>query len=157
LSIISRIEILMMARVVEHNPDVCGLAEPGLDNPYPGCRPVYCKTTADDPYRTISPAERPRAIRKVLVSARRRYHCARLVERPDLGDARSYVGLFALDELITLAKCGHWPLSEKEIGFIRESPEDRARRRQRKRERVEALVPLMVNVALAVVRRAAGA
>jgi hypothetical protein len=82
----------------------------------------------------------PCPVRRVLVRARRRYHCTLPEERPSLCDPRSYVGLFLVAELTALARYDCWPLPRQALAWVAESPEDRTRRRRHKARRVEDVV-----------------
>jgi hypothetical protein len=79
-------------------------------------------------------------VRTVLAAARRRYHRERRVCRPSLDDPRSYVGLFTLSDLTTLARCRCWPLPPPALAWLAEPPRARGRRRRRCAERVAAVV-----------------
>jgi hypothetical protein len=78
-------------------------------------------------------------VRHVLAGARRRYHQAQFLERPALDDPHSYVGLFLLDELITLAQCSYWPLPESALEWLAEPPRARAARRRRRDRQIAAV------------------
>jgi hypothetical protein len=91
----------------------------------------------------------------VLADARRRYHAARLVERPCLTDPTSYVGLFPRHDLVALARVGLWPLPPRALRYIRTSPAERARRQIRQaRDLAPAILdrlgPDIADIAIAV-------
>jgi hypothetical protein len=74
-----------------------------------------------------------------LRAARRRYNPAPYA-RPALDDATSYVGLFTLSDLSTLARVGYWPLPPRALEWIAERPRTRKRRRRRLERRVADVV-----------------
>lgn len=86
----------------------------------------------------------PGHARRVLRRARRRYHALQKVYRPSLGDPRSYVGLFKMNELVTLAKCGYWPLPWRALAWLVELATKRALRLERQRRRVEAITRRLI-------------
>jgi hypothetical protein len=92
------------------------------------------------PSRPDRPWPPPLVLQRVLAAARRRYHHEPLVQRPSLHDPQNCVGLFALPDLLTLAKCGYWPLSAQALAWLTRSPSERARRRRRLDRRIAAVV-----------------
>jgi hypothetical protein len=81
-----------------------------------------------------------RSVRRVLAAARSRYHRLRLPWRPSLRDPRSYVGLFPVSDLPTLALASCWPLPPRALAWLEESPPQRARRQRRLDRRIAAVV-----------------
>jgi hypothetical protein len=79
----------------------------------------------------------PVHVRPALRHARRRYHQLPLVQRPA---TNNFVGLFTLADLITLAQHGYWPLPQKALVWIAETPLDRARRQKRSVQKVKTVV-----------------
>jgi hypothetical protein len=94
-----------------------------------------------DNYRRHDPAwPPPPAVREVLRRARPRYHAGRTVDRPSFANPTSYVGLFQAPELLTLARCGYWPLPPPALAWLAERPAKRRRRRRRWEDRVADVV-----------------
>jgi len=65
-------------------------------------------------------------------------------ERPSLSDPRSYVGVFPLRDLLILARWSYWPLPARALAWLAEPPGERARRRQRTAQRIEAVTRLLL-------------
>jgi hypothetical protein len=88
---------------------------------------------------TVSPWPPSVHVRRVLRRARRRLHATRPESRPSLRDPRSYVGLLAPRDLLTLSRWSYWPLPPRALAWLAEPPATRARRRQRADRRIEAV------------------
>ena len=82
----------------------------------------------------------PVHVRPVLCHARRRYQQLSPAQRPALHGPQSYLGLFEMTDLITLAQHGYWPLPQEALAWLAEPRADRAHRWRRTVRRMEKII-----------------
>src|SRR5262249_4024392 len=89
---------------------------------------------------TLSSWPPPVHVRPALFRARRRYHAARLVDRPRSRPRRPWVGLSPLRPLTDPARAGPCPCPAGAWACPAEPPSNRPRHRNRQERRISAVV-----------------